>query len=181
MESKMPARGGFTLIEMMTVMAILGIAAACVVPLVGTRDDLDVAAAARSVTADLLYAQNRAIATQRKHFVAFNGSGYTILSQASDTAPLCAITNPTTQNSYVVTLGSANATFSNINIASVDFDGSPNLTIEFDTLGAPSVYNTTQGISTPLINSGTIILATAATGQTASVVIDPATGEASAQ
>ena len=63
--------GGFTLVEILMVVVILGIAAACVVPQLSSRDDLKTAAAARVVMADLIYAQNRAIAVQQTvHFIA---------------------------------------------------------------------------------------------------------------
>jgi prepilin-type N-terminal cleavage/methylation domain-containing protein len=171
----------FTLVEVMTVMVILGIAAACIVPQIGTRDDLDAAAAARSVMADLLYAQSRAISTQKKHFVEFSSTGYSILSRDFDTAPLYTITNPTTQNSFVVTLGAPNTAFSNVSISGVDFDSSLNKTIQFDSLGAPSVFNLTQGTAVPLENTGTISLTTKSASLSASILIDPATGEASTQ
>ena len=38
----------------------------------GTRDDLKAAAAARMLMADLIYAQNRAISTQTRHYVKFD-------------------------------------------------------------------------------------------------------------
>ena len=173
-------RSAFTLVEVMTVMVILGVAAACIVPQIGTRDDLN-AAAARAVTADLLYAHNRAISTQKMHFVEFSGNGYTILARDSDTSPLYTITNPTTENSYIVTFGSSSPTFPDVNIASVSFDNSPSMTIQFDSLGAPWVYNLQRGTSTPLVNNGLITLATPSAGLTATVLIDPATGEATAQ
>jgi type II secretion system protein H len=177
----MRTQRAFTLVEVMTVVVILGIAAALIVPQIGTRDDLDVAAAARSVMADLLYAQNRAISTQKKHYVEFSSTGYTVLTQDSDTSPLYTITNPTTQNSYVVTLGAVNTTFQNVKIAAVNFDNSPNLAIQFDSLGAPWVYNPQQGTATPLVNTGTITLTTTAAALSANILIDPATGEASTQ
>jgi prepilin-type N-terminal cleavage/methylation domain-containing protein len=177
----MRSRSAFTLVEVMTVIVILGIAAACIVPQIGTRDDLDVAAAARSVMADLLYAQNRAIATQKMHFVEFAGNSYSILARDSDTAPLYTITNPTTQNSYVVTLGPSNTIYPKVSISSVSFDGSPSMTIQFDSLGAPWVYNLQNGTSVPLVNDGQIKLTTASANLTATVLIDPVTGEASTQ
>ena len=159
----------------------LGIAAACIVPQIGTRNDLNAAAAARSVMADLLYAQNRAISTQKAHFVEFSSTGYCLLSRESDTSPLYTITNPTTQNSYVVTIGPSNTTFSNVSISSVNFDGSPSMTIQLDSLGAPWVYNLPQGTATPLVSTGQIKLTTTSPTLTTSVLIDPATGEASTQ
>ncbi len=58
---------------MLVVVLILGIASAinaCRNSL--SRDDLDAQSAARAVMADLLYAQNRAIATQKNQYVVFN-------------------------------------------------------------------------------------------------------------
>ena len=177
----MRTHSGFTLVELLTVIVILGIAAACVVPQIGTRDDLDAAAAARTLMADLLYAQNRAISTQKAHFVQFATTGYTIFSQDSSTSPLYTINNPTTQTNYVVTLGSASCTFPNINIATANFDGSPSMMLQFDTVGAPWVYNPASGTATPLVGTGTITLSTTPPGLSANVLIDPATGDASAQ
>jgi hypothetical protein len=131
--------------------------------------------------ADLLYAQSRAIATQKMHFVEFSGNGYTILARDADTSPLYTITNPTTQNSYIVTLGSSNTNFPDVNMTSISFDGSPSMTIQFDSLGAPWVYNLQRGTSTPLVNNGQITLATSSASLTATVLIDPATGEATTQ
>src|SRR5690242_16864757 len=65
---------GFTLVEILVVVVILGIAAAVIVPNMGTRSDLKAAAAARMIMADLIYAQNRAISTQTKHYVTFDTS-----------------------------------------------------------------------------------------------------------
>jgi prepilin-type N-terminal cleavage/methylation domain-containing protein len=177
----MARSSAFTLVEMMVVVVILAIAAACVLPQFGTRDDLDVAAAARMVMADLAYAQNRAIATQKKHFVAFSGNSYSILSEDSDAGPLYVITNPVTQDGYSITLGQPNTSFENVGIASVNFDGTPLATIEFDSLGAPAVYNASTSIATPLAANGAIILTTAETEQSVSILIDPETGEASVQ
>src|SRR4051812_1277839 len=67
-------RGGkaaFTLVEILMVVIILGIASAVIVPNLGTRNDMNVAAAARVVMADLMYAQNRAIVTQSMTYVQF--------------------------------------------------------------------------------------------------------------
>jgi type II secretion system protein H len=171
----------FTLVEVMTVMVILGIVAACIVPQIGTRNDLDAAAAARAVMGDLLYAQNQAIATQTKHVVEFSSTGYTIFARDSDATPLYIITHPTTQNPFVVAIGNGSTTFQNVSISAANFDGSPSMAIEFDSLGTPSVYNIAQGTATPLVNTGTIMLSTTSPPMTASVLIDPATGEASTQ
>ncbi len=57
---------GFTLVEILVVVVILGIAAAIVVPAISSTSDLTLAAAARHLVADLEYAKNLALTKQRK-------------------------------------------------------------------------------------------------------------------
>ena len=58
--------GGFTLVEILVVVVILGIAAAIVVPAISSTSDLTLQAAARHIVADLEYAKNLAVTKQRK-------------------------------------------------------------------------------------------------------------------
>src|SRR5687768_16768097 len=62
----------FTLVEILVVVIILGIAGAIIVPSLGTRDDLRAAAAARVIMADLIYTQNLAITNQGNRYVVFD-------------------------------------------------------------------------------------------------------------
>ena len=168
----------FTIIELLVVVCILAIAAMIVVPHFGTRDDLQAAAAARAVMADLMYAQNRAIATQKKHYVRYSGSSYTLYARDSDTTALYTLTQPITGKTYSVTLGSTNLDFPRMQIASISFDGSTQTAIQFDSLGLPSVYNATADTATAMANTGTITLATTVGSFSTAVTIDPTTGEA---
>src|SRR5437763_7201143 len=68
------AAGGFTLVEVLAVVVIMGIAAAIAIPFMGTRDDLRVTAATRNVVADLIYAQNTAITTGVPVYVRFDST-----------------------------------------------------------------------------------------------------------
>lgn len=67
-----PSRRAFTLVEVLCVVAILGIASAVVVPHMLTASTLGIQAAARTVIADVLFAQNEAIVQQRPRYVHFD-------------------------------------------------------------------------------------------------------------
>src|SRR5437868_2198668 len=72
------SKRAFTLVEILMVVLILAIASAVIVPQIGSRSDLKVAAGARLVMSDLIWAQNRAITTQQQQFVVFGAQSYTL-------------------------------------------------------------------------------------------------------
>src|SRR5580765_4149772 len=96
------ARAAFTLVEILAVVVILGIASAIIIPNMGTRDDLRTAAAARTLVADLIYAQNQAITSGKMVYVRFDTANnkYTLLTTANSGGDV-AMTNPITQTTYV--------------------------------------------------------------------------------
>src|SRR5947207_2842939 len=51
-------RRAFTLVEILAVVVIIGIASAIIIPQIGTRDDMRNTAAVRIIVADLIYAAN---------------------------------------------------------------------------------------------------------------------------
>ena len=177
----MRSNSAFTFVEVLIVVIILGIAASLIIPQFGTRDDLQTTAAARLVMGDLMYAQNRAIATQKKHYVEFNGSSYTLYARDSDTSALYGLTQPITGNPYTIAFGSSNLNFPTTQIASISFDSTPLKAIQFDSLGLPSVYNSSTDTATALANTGTITLSTTSNTFPTYITIDPNTGEASVQ
>lgn len=135
-----PARGGFTLIEILVVIVILGIAAAIVVPAIGTRSDLKATSAARMLMADLIYAQNRSIAEQKTHYVRFSKDteSYEVLE---DIGPDQVIVHPVELGPFIVVLGpnSPSGEIRTVMIDEVDFDGKTILA--FDELGTPYAYD----------------------------------------
>ena len=134
-------RRAFTLVEILCVIVILGIASALIIPQIGTRDDLKAAAAARLVISDLMYAQNLAISKQRKHYVQFTGQQYTLLSRNADADPLVAITHPVNKDNYVVAFSTNRPGMEGVTINSINFGG-PTI-IGFDDLGSPFSYDGT--------------------------------------
>jgi len=144
------SRPGFTLIEILMVVVILGIMSAVILPQLGTRDDLKVASAARTLMADMLYAQSRAVALQKMQYVVFNTAAkkYDIMDSMS---PQNIIANPVTGAQYEQVLGVSPLT--NVTFSSVSFDGNP--VLAFDALGTPYSYN--AGVLNAL-NSGSVVL-----------------------
>lgn len=168
---------GFTLVEILCVVVILGIASAIIIPQLGSRDDLVVSSAARVVMADLIYAQNRAISTQRRQYVDFESQTYTLKSRELDSDPLVAITHPVTKGTYSITLNSTAAGMANVTVTSAAFGGFP--VLGFDELGSPFSYDSSTNTSTPLVASGTVVLTVGAASLTISV--EPYTGEITVQ
>jgi prepilin-type N-terminal cleavage/methylation domain-containing protein len=162
-------RRGFTLIEIIVVVIVLGIASAIIVPQISSRDDLDASSAARTVMSDLLYAQNRAIATQQYHYVVFNlaTQDYSLYS-GTPTAPTTLLTHPVYLNNYTMTFNSATNNVGDVTLSSVSFNGQT--TIAFDPLGVPYSYN--SGVNTALSGTGTVQLTCGAYSLTLSVAQD---------
>src|SRR5271167_300112 len=96
---------GFTLVEVLAVVCILGIASAVILPQVANRDDTNTASAARTVMADLLYAQNRAISTQSMQYVSFDVSAQQYGLYCSMSPSQVTLTHPVNLNNYVMTFG----------------------------------------------------------------------------
>ncbi|MGD0769687.1 MAG: type II secretion system protein [Tepidisphaeraceae bacterium] len=170
-----PRARAFTLIEVLVVVLIMGIASAVILPEVSGQDDMNAAAAARMVMGDLLYAQNRAIAMQQYEYVVFNqtGQSYSLYDGTSSGPATTPLTHPINGISYVMTFGQAgcNNVSSNVTLGSVSFNGQS--TIAFDETGVP--YSYSSGPPTPLTGTGTIQLASGNYSVTISVAQD--TGE----
>jgi len=164
---------GFTLIEILVVVIILGIAAAVIVPHIGSRSDLKATSAARLMMADLIYAQNRSISTQKWHYVQFNAAteSYKVMDQMSPTQAI--ITHPVDQSPFVVALGPAGpAPLRDVFIDTVNFDGQS--VLAFDEMGTPYAYNPGTNVSTAL-TAGTITIK--CKEMLLTVTVEPFTGE----
>lgn len=162
---------GFTLVEILVVIMIIGIASAMIIPQIGSRDDLVVSAAARVVMSDLIYAQNRAIALQKPHYVRFDGQQYTV----SDATSMAAITNPVSQNPYTVTFQAAGTSTANVTLGSWGLGGQN--TIGFDEMGSPFSFDGAATAS--LTSSGTISIHSINDTATLTIAVEPFTGEIS--
>jgi hypothetical protein len=155
---------------------ILGIASAVILPSISSRDDLKVAAAARIVMSDLIFAQNRAITTQQLCYVQFDKTAgkYTLMSSPS---PAVVLEHPINHTDYIQKFGKTGSPgLVNITLGDAAFDSQ--LTLAFDELGSPLAYNPVTN-TTAALSSGSITLTC---GQNSlKINIEPYTGEISIQ
>jgi prepilin-type N-terminal cleavage/methylation domain-containing protein len=165
----------FTLIEILTVVTILAVTAAIIIPQLGSRNDMKAAAGARVIMSDLIWAQNRAISTQQKVYVIFSSQTYTIWYKDS-TGVLQKCTNPLSQGTYTQTFGQKNTPLADVSIyGTPSFNGQTSLC--YDEVGTPYGYDGAG--ETIMTSAGT--LQVAAGEQRLTVSIEGYTGEASVQ
>lgn len=164
-------RRGFTLVEILTVVVILGIASALVIPQLGDRSDLRVAAGARVLMADLLYAQNRAIATQKTHWVKFDleKQEYRVYTDSAMTELL---THPVQKMDYRTRFNATgDLAIPDVTLTAVGFAGQDAL--GFDSLGQPLAMIDASPVE--LDSNGIIELTSGSI--TLRVTVGPFTGE----
>lgn len=138
------AARGFTLIEVLIVVAIIGLAGAIVVPAIGRMGSLQIQAASRIVIADLIYAQNEAIAHQSVRKLVFDAAtgSYKLTDAQGNT--LAATWKNGDDANYVVSF-KADGRFAGVDLSTVDFGGAKE--ISFDALGTPSSGGTVDLVS----------------------------------
>jgi len=149
----------FTLIEVLVVVVILGILGGIVVPSMLTAGELGIQGAARTVLADLILAQNEAVAAQATRTVYFDldNDRYGILDE--DGVSIESAWFPQTDTRFVVNLGNgafttadqagrhhvvdfrAGTRFTGVDLRNATFAGPTPGTfafITFDALGSPT-------------------------------------------
>ena len=140
-------RIGYTLIEVLITVSIMGIAAAIVVPNMLQGGTLGVQAATRMVMADLMFAQNEAMAQQSTRRVSFDpdNNTYKIEKFDADANAWVLENNPvlggTGGANYQVDFD-GDRRFRGVQIVSADFNGSNQ--VEYYDLGNPSSGGTVR-------------------------------------
>ena len=195
LRTRRPRRAGFTLVEILAVVVILGIASAIIVPQMSTRDDMRAKAAARTLVADLIYCQNLAISSGHPVYLRFDvaDSSYRMISSptSANTATWGTVVNhPIKQTAYITKFGTASDASTDtgwglptqdnmVTIQSAVFNGMDTnygneFTVGFDEIGAPLVWCYDLNAKNDMQN-GTIVVRS---GQfTNTVTISAATGE----
>ena len=166
-------RPAFTLVEMLVVVLIIGIAMTVIIPMIGNCNDFRVATAARQLVSALLYAQTKAISTQQRHRVVFDSAGnnYKIEVQNTD-GSFSVITHPVNKSPYQITYSNIGELESVTIDDSVDFGGES--TVWFDSLGVP--YSG-DAVAVSLAAQGDVTVSAGSESQTISVA--PVTGRVS--
>lgn len=139
-----PLRRAFTLIEVLTVVTIMALAGAIVVPSLLRPSTLSVEAASRQVIADMLVAQNEAIASQAMRQVIFDtvGNQYQLADENGLLLDASWLGGGGAGNNYARNFATDDR-FQGVTMQNANFNGTAAL--QFDALGAP-------------INGGTIDL-----------------------
>jgi len=154
---------GFTLLEVIIVLMIVGIVAAIAVPMYTSAASMQLKTAANMVASDLEYAKSMAISTGKTHSVVFDtvAESYCIKNSAGQV-----ITHPVRiGTNYVINFAGDNR-LSKVDIVSTNF--APSNTVKFDNIGAPS-----DGSGSSLTNG---FVQLRAEGNTLKVKIAPVTG-----
>ena len=137
-------RRAYTLIEVIIVMTIIAIAAAIVVPQMLKAGTMTAQAAGRSIIADLLWAQNDAIARQRPRRVTFD-SANDLYKVEKDTdgdgtwepIPAQWRTGNTNTGNYEVDFN-VDSRYVGVEIVSAEFPDAEHNYIDYDDIGSPS-------------------------------------------
>jgi len=162
-------RLGFTLVEVLMVVVILGVAATIAVPMLGNTHAMQVTAAARQLASTLHYAQTSAIATQQQvQLVCDVTSNQYQVQDASGNV----VANPVSGKPFRVRFGAAGE-LQDVSLTVADFNGSG--TVWFDRMGAP--YGGAISQSPPPLASGRITVVSGDEQMT--IRVEPVTGRIS--
>jgi MSHA pilin protein MshC len=148
---------GFTLVELVIIIVLIGVLSVAVFPRGPAGGSLDARAQAEQLAADLRYAQSLSMNAGARHCVAFTAADYRIATAAGN----CAGTLPANAGGFSQPIVLGNATLSWTNL--------PNSYVAFDGLGAPFI-----NAATALAANAVISLDSG--GAIYTVTISPATG-----
>jgi len=132
---------GYTLVEVLILVGILGLAAALVVPHMLAPGTLGVQSATRIIVADLIFAQNDAMARQTPRQMVVDVAANSYKLTDNNGATLDASWKGGDTQNYVVDF-QHDARFSGVEILSASFGGDN--TIAFDDVGAPDTGGTIE-------------------------------------
>jgi len=156
---------GFSLTELIVIIAILGILSWLAFPKMSAMDEIKLDAAARRLAGDLRYAQSMAMSRRVIHGVLFDPAlgKYTVFAPN----PATPITDPADRARTMVVDYTSRTEFKGVLVQSATFGTTPGVT--FDYFGVP---RDTAGVD--LSSAGTVVLTYQ--GQSDTVFVAPQTG-----
>lgn len=160
---------GFTLIELVMMIVIIGIIALTVMPKTTAGTAVKLEAGCRKMALDLRYSREMAMAQQVRFGISFDPAGETYFVYRINAAAKAK--DPQTRNDFDVSFTQLNE-FKGIDINSTNFGGK----VEFDSSGTPY-----DGSGTVLSSQGIVALEAAGGVYSRTVRIEPKTGKISVQ
>ncbi|HET9941400.1 MAG TPA: prepilin-type N-terminal cleavage/methylation domain-containing protein [Candidatus Eisenbacteria bacterium] len=163
--SKRAARG-FTLVELVLIISILGLLVVIAVPDRSAVDEVSLRSAARRLASDLRYAQGQSIARRIRHGVRFEPAEkrYEVVATGRGEP----IEDPGARGHALVVSFKDPSVAHGVTLVSASFDGAPE--VSFDYFGVPSNIAGRE-----IRRPGLVVLACG--GMTSSVEIAPGTGK----
>ncbi len=131
-------RGGYTLIEVLLVVIILGIASSMIIPSMGSAQVLRIQAAMRSIVADMTFAQSDALGYQQRRAVFFDvaNNRYSVIEvNGAVLDPINDVLFDATRSTGRMEVDLNSTRFGGAQLISANFDGDSALI--FDELGGP--------------------------------------------
>lgn len=159
-------RAGFTLVELVTVLVLLGILSAVAAARIATMDEMRARVAVNVLQRDLAFVRERAINTGLTHWVAINTGTHTYTVELEPTpgagfAARTALTDPATGRAFSVAFNTGD--FAGVTFTSTNLQSNP---IGFNRLGRPVNTSGTvvNGDSTATLTGGRTLTITGSTG-----------------
>ena len=159
-------RRAFTLVELLVVIAIMAIASVLMIGSLGSDDDIEVAAAARTLAARLDYARARAASTGQPHYVVVGDDDQTLGFHTHDGTAWQDVIDPVDGTAVVIDYAGA------VGLAGRDFDGHD--LFGFDATGEPFGCSVARADAEPLLVEASFTLAVGGLSRT--VRVAPVTG-----
>ena len=160
---------GFTLIELVMIIVILGILVLTAVPKATTTSSIKLQAACQKIASDLRYIQEMAMAQQVRFGISFDTVNESYFGYRVNISTKTI--DPQTRNNLDISFNQLNE-FKGVDIASTNFNNK----MEFDSIGAPY-----DGNGVILSSQGIVTLQTMGGAYSKTVRIEPKTGKVSIQ
>jgi len=167
-------RAGYTLLELMVVLVLMGIAAALVIPNVQGSESIRIQTAVRAIASDIMYTQSDALAYQARRAVVFDpaGNSYEIWEVIGGELDQVMYKIDGPNQEFAVSVGTTSGGAAQL--VSADFD--EDTVLVFDELGGP-----VAGLDSDAPSAGGSIVLNGQDGTSYRLSVEPYTGRVTVQ